>query len=308
MKELISNKVAWIDLISPTREELDILINELKIPEKIVNQIAKPSDSNKMEFFHDFFYTILHFPIWDEKTKNSQPTELDIIVFKNYIITVRYSKALCPLNELIENCEICTKGELGNIIGDNTYETFYNIVQSLFSFSTRQLKHIEQKILTIENEVFHYKSKDNKKIIFDILNTKRDLMNFRRIFLTLENAIVGIDYKGEKFWGKEAVPHMLDLVSDCNKVKNNIEHHTNFLNSVEETMYTLINNNINSLTKIYTIISFIAWPTLLVISWYQTNTTSLPLVGIPFDSYIILIVALIPSALIYWYLRKNKLI
>jgi Mg2+ and Co2+ transporter CorA len=63
MKELLSNKVAWIDLVSPTKEELDILINELKIPEKIVDQIAKPSDSNKMEFFNDFFYTILHFPI-----------------------------------------------------------------------------------------------------------------------------------------------------------------------------------------------------------------------------------------------------
>jgi Mg2+ and Co2+ transporter CorA len=101
---------------------------------------------------------------------------------------------------------------------------------------------------------------------------------------------------------------MLDLISDCNKVKNSLEHHTSFLNSVEETMYTLINNNINTLTKIYTIISFIAWPTLLVISWYQTNTTSLPFVGQHLDSYIILGIALIPSTIIYWYLKRNKLI
>ncbi len=308
MKELISNKVAWIDLISPTSEELNILRNELKIPEKIVDQIAKPSDINKMEFYNDFFYTILHFPIWDEKSKNSQPTELDIIVFKNYIITVRYSKALFPLNEFIENCENCTKEDLGNIIGDNTYETFYSIVQALLTFSTRQLKHIEQKILVIENEVFHYSAKDNQKVIFEILDTKRDLLNFRRIFLTLENAIIGIDYKGEKFWGKEAVPHMLDLVSDCNKVKNSIEHHTNFLNSIEETMYTLINNNISTLNRVFTIISFIAWPTLLIISWYQTNTNWLPFVGLRYDSYIVFFLALIPSTLIYYYLRKNKLL
>jgi Mg2+ and Co2+ transporter CorA len=63
MKELLSNAVAWIDLISPTASELDILKNELKIPEKIVEQIARPSDNNKMEFYSDFFYTILHFPI-----------------------------------------------------------------------------------------------------------------------------------------------------------------------------------------------------------------------------------------------------
>jgi Mg2+ and Co2+ transporter CorA len=63
MKELLSNTVAWIDLISPTQDELKILQDELKIPEAIVHQISKPSDHNKMEFFHDFFYTILHFPI-----------------------------------------------------------------------------------------------------------------------------------------------------------------------------------------------------------------------------------------------------
>jgi len=63
MKELLSNAVAWIDLISPTTAELDILKNELKIPEKIVDQISRPSDNNKMEFYSDFFYTILHFPI-----------------------------------------------------------------------------------------------------------------------------------------------------------------------------------------------------------------------------------------------------
>jgi hypothetical protein len=57
----------------------------------------------------------------------------------------------------------------------------------------------KKKILVIEDAVFHFKSKDNKKIIFEILNTKRDLLNFQRIFLTLENAIIGIDYKGEKF-------------------------------------------------------------------------------------------------------------
>jgi Mg2+ and Co2+ transporter CorA len=63
MKELLSNKVAWIDLTSPTNEELEILKNELKIPEKVIDQIRIPSNRNKMEFYKDFFYAILYFPI-----------------------------------------------------------------------------------------------------------------------------------------------------------------------------------------------------------------------------------------------------
>ena len=309
MKELLSNKVTWIDLTSPTNEELEALEKELKIPEAILNQIRIPSNRNKMEFYHDFFYAVLYFPIWNEESKTSKPVKLDIIVFKNYIITIKYSDLLTPLNEFIETCEICNKEEREKFIGKTTYETFYHIVQSLLEFSRRQLKHIEEKILIIEEEVFNMNtSKDNQKLIYCTLSIKRDLLGFRRIFLTLQNSLIGIDYKGEQFWGDVAKPYLLDLINDSNKVWNHIEHHYDLLQSLEETLYTLINNNINALTKIYTIISFIAWPTLLIISWYQTNTQSLPFVGRHFDSYIVFGIALIPSTIIYWFLRKNKLI
>jgi hypothetical protein len=86
------------------------------------------------------------------------------------------------------------------MLGANTYETFYYIVQSLLEFSRRQLKHIEEKILSIEEKVFQNKnSKGNKGLIYETLAAKRDILAFRRIFLTLQNSLVGIDYKGEKF-------------------------------------------------------------------------------------------------------------
>jgi magnesium transporter len=262
-----------------------------------------------MEFYKDFFYAILYFPIWHEETKTSKPVELDIIVFKNYIITIKYCDSLTPLNEFIETCEICNKEEREKIIGETTYETLYHIVQTLLEFSRRQLKHIEEKILTVEEDIFAMNSsKNNQKLIYSTLTIKRDLLGFRRIFLTLQNSLIGIDYKGEKFWGDNAKPYLLDLINDSNKVWNHIEHHYDLLQSLEDTLYTLINNNINALTKIYTIISFIAWPTLLIISWYQTNTTSLPFVGRAFDSYIVFSIALIPSVIIYLYLKRNKLI
>jgi hypothetical protein len=41
--------------------------------------------------------------------------------------------------------------------------------------------------------------KNNKKLIYKTLTIKRDLLGFRRIFLTLQNSLVGLDYKGEEF-------------------------------------------------------------------------------------------------------------
>jgi len=132
--------------------------------------------------------------------KTSKPVELDILVFKNYIITVKYSEFLIPLNEFIETCELCNKDDREKLIGQTTYETFYHIVQSLLEFSRRQLTHIEEKIVSVEDEVFKTnQSKNNRQTIYNILSIKRDLLGFRRIFLTLQNSLIGIDYKGEEF-------------------------------------------------------------------------------------------------------------
>jgi Mg2+ and Co2+ transporter CorA len=309
MKELLSNNVTWIDITSPTGEDLNILEKELKIPKKIVEQIQKKSSGNKMEFYQDCFYSVLYFPIWDEETKKTNPVELDIIIYKQFIITVKYCELFIPINEFIETCEICNKEEKEEYIGSTTYETFYHIIQTMLSFSRRQLHHIEKKIANLEEDVFDMDaSNNNQKLIYSTLTIKRDLLGFKRIFITLQNSLTSIGYKGEEFWGQDAKPYLLDLINDSKRVWNNVEHHYALLESLEETLYTLINNNINALTKIYTIISFIAWPTLLLISWYQTNTNWLPFVGRNYDSYIIFAIALIPSVLIYWYLKRNKLI
>jgi hypothetical protein len=60
--------------------------------------------------------------------------------------------------------------------------------------------------------------KNNQKLIYRTLTIKRDLLGFRRIFLTLQNSLIGLDYKGEEFWGSNAKPYLLDLINDSHKV------------------------------------------------------------------------------------------
>jgi uncharacterized protein YigA (DUF484 family) len=70
----------------------------------------------------------------------------------------------------------------------------------MLSFSRRQLHHIEKKIANLEEDVFDMDaSNNNQKLIYSTLTIKRDLLGFKRIFITLQNSLTSIGYKGEEF-------------------------------------------------------------------------------------------------------------
>ncbi len=306
MKEIITDKIVWIDVVMPSEEELQALKQELNLPESLINELRAPSLRDKVNIYDKFIYTVLYFPIWNETKKISEPEELDIILDKRYIVTIRYNHRLEPLNDSMKKCESLTKSGCNMLLGDTTYKGLYFLMEELLEFSNRQLKHIEDKLTKMEEGVFCHKPNEN--LIFDILGAKRDLIDFRKIYLSLHSCLDILEFRGEYFWDTKAKMYLLDLRHDGDKVWNNLEHHLDLLNSLETTLYTMIDHRTNTLTRIYTILSFITWPTLIVISWYQTNARHLPLIGMPFDAYIILLLAFLPSLLIYLYLKKKQLL
>jgi len=89
-------------------------------------------------------------------------------------------------------------------------------------------------------------------------------------------------------------------------VENLIDSFKDNIESLENTNNSFIEHKTNLLTRIYTILSLMTWPTLLVTSIYQMNTHYLPFVGSPYDFWLILSIAFIPSILIFSYLKKRK--
>ncbi len=194
MKEIITDKVVWFDIVNPQEEELQAIQNELKLPTFIIDELRIPSSRDKMKISDQYAFIILFFPMWNEQTKTSEAEELDIIMDKKHLVTIRYSKKLEPLNEFLSKCEGSSKSACAAMLGDTTYKTFYSIMKELLEFSNRQLKHIEQKIVSLEDKIFSGPISNN--LIFETLEVKRDLLDFKRIYLGLHSCLNSFEYRG----------------------------------------------------------------------------------------------------------------
>jgi magnesium transporter len=302
MRQIYKGKITWVDIISPTKEDIEYLQKNYRFHPLILKELETLTQRNKAEVYENYLFLVTHFPNWDSKKQTSLPWELDIIISPKVLVTVSYNEVCETHLELTE--KIYQKDFEKEYLAD-TVKLLHFIFEHYLDFATRQLVHIQEKINLIEEQIFQHKQQE----VIPVLSfVKRDILNFRRIFRYLKEDLASLDRRGPRLFGENSKIYFDDMVGDSLRVENVIENFKDTLESLENTNNSFMEHKINVLTKIYTTICFVTLPTILVISLYQTNTHYLPFVNSRYDTLIVLLIALIPSFLVYLYLRKKKLL
>lgn len=302
MKQVYRGKILWIDINNPTKEDIDYLSKNYKFHPLILKELATPTQRDKAEIYDDYIYLVTHFPYWNPIKQTSSPWELDIIITKHSIITSTYGPVIDAHQELLE--KIYQK-DFENAYLNDISKLFYFLMTHYLNFAMRQIVHIQEKINKIEEEIF---SGHHHKVIPLISYVKRDILNFRRIFRYLKEDIGSMVRRGPMLLGEGSKIYFEDLMGESLRVDNIIEGLKDNIESLENTNNSYIEYKINLLTKIFTIVSFVGWPTLIIISSFQMNAKYLPLVGRPYDYFIILSVAFVPAVILYFFLKRKNII
>jgi len=94
MRQIIKGKITWIDISSPTKEDIEYLRKNY--------ELEGPSERSRAETYDQYIYLVTHFPSWNPEKQISSPWELDIILSKNVLVTVCYDKNSQMHQELME--------------------------------------------------------------------------------------------------------------------------------------------------------------------------------------------------------------
>jgi magnesium transporter len=166
------DKVTWIDLEAPTRDEVRKLIDKYSIDPVVGNELLSPSDKPHINFHDTYIYLILHFP-----TNNSDEgsvEEVDFVIGKDFIITTRYSAvdALMQFSKIFEVNSLLEKSSLGEHSG----YIFFQMITNLYKSLLNQLAHIKDLIEDVEDKVF---AGEEAKMVTSISRLNRRLLKFK---------------------------------------------------------------------------------------------------------------------------------
>jgi magnesium transporter len=74
--------LTWIDLESPTKDELDLIGEEFAIPSFVRQEMVESTLRSKVDLYPQFLYLVLHFPVISPGAPKNSDQEVDFIIGK----------------------------------------------------------------------------------------------------------------------------------------------------------------------------------------------------------------------------------
>ena len=302
MNTITENNLTWIDIEKPTKKDIDWLRVNFNFHPVTLSELIPSSQREKVEHFNDYLFLVTYVPIFNDKKHTTTPVEVDFLITRDHLITV-HNESLEPIKNFVEKCR--NKPELKNkYFGSTTGHLFYWINEEFLNFAERQLVHIGKNIQHIEDGIFKSLERD---MIREISMIKRDILDFRIAVRPLRRIFESLNNKAIKFFKDETdlAIYLSDLLGDYEKVWNEIDNYTDTINALENTNANLLNDKTNAIVKVFTILSFITFPAMLIATILQIDTKTNPIRDMPYDFWIIFgLVAL--TVLVMWLYFKTR--
>lgn len=258
--------ITWIDIIHPGEAEIEWLRRNYNFHplhlEDTISKIQRP----KLDDADGYTHIVMHFPVYSKLVSITTPSEVDIFVGPNYLIT-SHSGNLKPLMRFFKQClEDPTARE--KAMGRSTGYILYLLVDKLVDYCFPILNKIDQNIEQIEDEIFEEKV---RRTVYEISMVRRDIIAFRRLIKPLMPVIYSLERKQRPFLKEDMEEYFGDISDHLSKIWDTLEDYKEVIEGLSDTLTSLTSNRINEIIKVLTIISVILLPLTLISGIYGMN-------------------------------------
>ena len=267
----IHQGMTWIDLSSPTRDEIAHILEECSLPDLIGEEIFSGTLHAKVDLYDAFIYLILHFPVrrkhaLGEDAKTEQ--EIDFIIGKDYLITVHYEH-IDSLHDFAKNLETHSTASHSKPF-EHAGILFADMMKHLYKHPLKELVDIGHTIRTIEQHIFNDKEAMTVKEISD---TSHALLDFKQAIAFHEHILLSYERAGKRFFGEEYSYHAAVVTAEFNKIQSVLESSRDILSELQRTNDSLLSTKQNSILRIFTVMTFIMMPLTIITGIFGMNTT-----------------------------------
>jgi len=296
VEQLTHGDIKWTYIKDPTKEDLDYIQQNFNVHPLTIRELEHPTLHPKANIYEDYIYLVLRFP---EKENNEIiPTEVDFVITKNEVITIQY-ETLEVLDEVLANAQKNPEDYLSKDAGYLVYQ----ILQALSDKVTPLLDEISNKIDEMEKRVYFGEEKD---LLRDISFIRRDSNDFLSIIRPNSDVFEGAMEKMTELFSHEIVPYLGHLKSTYTRLARVAETHTSTLQMLHETNEAIASNTLNKILKLLTIFSVIVFPLTLFAGIWGMNTQNMPLVGHPYDFWIVMVLMAIATFIMLILFKLKK--
>ena len=293
-------KGSWINLVNPSEEEIKDVCESINIQDDFIRDALDNEEKARIdrEENDDTILFVIDVPIIEKGEENDIYTTMPlgmIIVRDDFFITVSLKK-----NKVIEDFE---KRKVKYF---QTYKKSRFILQILYLNSSYYLTFLKQ--INKETEIAEYilKNSMKNKELLKLLSIEKGLVYFTTSLKSNE-IVMEKTMKGKIIKLYEEDEDILeDAITENRQAIEMAKIYSDILNGTMDAYASIISNNLNGVMKFLTSITIVlAVPTMMSSFWGMN--VELPFQHNPFGFVIMLIVAIILTLIVTWWLKKKDM-
>lgn len=301
MKVIKSKKITWVDIENPTKKDITYLENNFDLHPLVLEELSISSHRSRVENYKDYLFMIFHVPFLDKARREIKPRELDIVVTKDHLITVR-SQSILPLKSLFDQCNLYEEARK-SYMDETAGHLLYYILHGILEYISPKLDFIEDGIDHIEEEIFLGKE---RHMVMEVSILKRVIIDFRRIIEPQRTFIDSLLSEGVEFFGIKLKPYFHDLSGSYSKILNLLETYKETIEALEDTNQSLLTTKTNDVIRVLTLFASIALPLTLITGIFGMNT-SLPFAGkTEVDFWTVIVIMAVVAFLLLTFFKRQR--
>lgn len=306
IKQIKYKNLTWLDVSSPTKEEVTSLIESYGVHSFVQEELRHPTSRPKLDLYDEAIYLVLHFP--DENSANQAVgravgKEIDFVIGKDYLITVHYEPIL-PLEEFAKILEASDHRSRQKKHSLHAGHLFYYIIRQIYRSLEPSLDFINDNLKRAEKKIFAGQEKEMVRVLAKI---NRHLLDLRWTLKGHEEILDSLEAATKAFFGDNFDYYMHQIIGEYRKVMTSLENNEQSFNELRNLNKSMLDIKNNEIMKTLTVLAFVFLPITMVTSIFGMSGTDSNMPIIKGDAgFWVAILLMIVTAIISYTIVKLK--
>jgi magnesium transporter len=264
---ITERKLTWFYIEKPTSNEVEFLAQRFHFHPLDLDDVLSRIQRPKIDEYEDYLFMVLHFPVFDKQNRITRPSEMDIFIGENYVVTVHCSGGLKPLAKFFQECET-DKETRERYLGRSSGFLLYHILDRMVNSCFPILDKLTQNIDDVEDIIL---TKPVPKTVREISLIRRDLISFRRVVHPQIAVIETLEREEYPFFKEDQEIYFGDVADHIRKIWDGLEDCKEVIDGLADTSNWLTSHRIQEVMRILTIFMAIIMPVEVVASIEGSN-------------------------------------
>jgi magnesium transporter len=268
--------LSWIDLESPTPDELGLIAGILGWDHLTVEDLTNQGQRAKLEQFPTYHYLVMHALEYGAPPEGGQPRlttpEIDFVIGPSYVVSVHY----VHLAHLTENREVVER--LEQLMSKGPDYILYVLTDRLVDSYFPVLDEMQDAVDDLEDSIIENVRGELLPRIFDM---KHDAMVLRKVTSPLLDVFSRLTAPGMGIVSEEHAFYFRDVHDHIIRVFESTDSYRELMSGALDAYLSTTNNRMNDVMKRLTVVAALFLPITFLTGLLGMNLRESP----PWDDY-----------------------